>query len=199
MVVFRRGHFSGHSHSHRILSKNEKIQLFRFLDDPSTSCVPTGSSHSASTASIKTTTSTMPLSEDQEHEMMDIFAKYGSGGKIGSSEIAKACRAGGLNPSEADLKEWKSEVKSGLDEAGFVKFMNRKFGESGDSTDEIVDAFQAFDTTGNGTISTTELKHILTTMGEKMTETEVNTLISECDVDNGKINYMTMANMLYSG
>ncbi|KAL3913737.1 MAG: hypothetical protein SGARI_000502 [Bacillariaceae sp.] len=133
----------------------------------------------------------MPLSDDQEMEMMDIFAK------IGSSEIAKACRAGGLNPSEADLKDWKSEVKSGLDEAGFIKFMNRKFGESGDSTDEIIDAFQAFDTAGNGYISTKELKHILTTMGEKMTDTEVNTLISECDVDNGNISYAALANMLY--
>ncbi|KAL3905687.1 MAG: hypothetical protein SGILL_009578 [Bacillariaceae sp.] len=140
----------------------------------------------------------MPLTEEQEHEMMDIFAKYGSGGKIGSSEIAKACRAGGLNPSEVDLKEWKSEVKSGLDEAGFVKFRNRTYGESGDSVDEIVDAFQAFDTTGNGYITTTELKHILTTMGEKMTDSEVNTLISECDVDNGKVNYISMANMLFT-
>jgi calmodulin len=140
----------------------------------------------------------MPLTEDQEHEMMDIFAKYSSGGSIGSSEIAKACRAGGLNPTEADLAAWKAEVKSGLDEGGFLKFMNRKFGECGDSSDEIVDAFQAFDTSGNGYISVTELKHILTTMGEKMTDKEVQVLIDECDVEDGKINYIALAGMLYS-
>ncbi|KAG7344633.1 calmodulin [Nitzschia inconspicua] len=140
----------------------------------------------------------MPLTEDQEHEMVDIFAKYASGGKIGSNEIGKACRAGGLNPTEADLDVWKSEVKSGLDQGGFIKFMNKKFGECGDSTDEIIDAFQAFDATGNGTISVTELKHILTTMGEKMTGSEVQTLIDECAVDDGRINYTALANMLFN-
>lgn len=140
----------------------------------------------------------MPLTEDQEHEMMDIFSKYSSGGKIGSSEIAKACRAGGLNPTEADLAGWKSEVKSGLDEGAFIKFMNRKFGESNDSSDEIIDAFQAFDTTGNGSITVAELKHILTTMGEKMTDKEVKMLVDECAVEDGRINYTALAGMLYS-
>lgn len=138
------------------------------------------------------------LSENQEHEIMDIFAKYSSGGSIGSSEIAKACRAGGLNPTEADLAQWKTEVKSGLNEGAFLKFMQRKSGESGDSTDEIVDGFQAFDTTGNGYISVTELTHILTTMGEKMTTKEVQMLVDECDVEDGKINYTALATMLYN-
>jgi calmodulin len=140
----------------------------------------------------------MPLTEDQEHEMMDIFAKYSSGGSIGSNEIGKASRAGGLNPTEADLASWKAEVKSGLNQGAFIKFMNQKFGECNDSTDEIVDAFQAFDATGNGTITVAELKHILTTMGEKMTAEEVQMLVNECDVDDGRINYIALAGMLYN-
>jgi calmodulin len=140
----------------------------------------------------------MPLTEDQENEMRDIVQKYGVGGKIGPKEIGKASRAGGLNPSEADLELWKSEVKSGLDLDGFKKFMGLKFDECGDSTDEIIDAFRAFDGSGDGLISVTELKHILTTMGEKMTDKEVEVLLEECVIDNGKINYQSLANMLFN-
>jgi calmodulin len=76
--------------------------------------------------------------------------------------------------------------------------MGRKFDECGDSTDEIVDAFRAFDGSGDGVISVTELKHILTTMGEKMSEKEVQMLLDECVIDDGKINYQSLANMLFN-
>jgi len=139
----------------------------------------------------------MVLSENQEHEMKNIFSKYSSGGSIGSSEIAKACRAGGLNPTEADLKLWKNEVKSGLDLKGFTNFMSRKFDETGDSVEEIVEAFQSFDTQGTGSIDVKELKAILCTMGEKLSDKEFQTLIDECEVSDGRISYLGLSNMLY--
>lgn len=139
----------------------------------------------------------MPLTEDQEAEVGEVFMKFAKNGSIGSKELPKACRAGGLNPSEADLALWVQEAKSGLDLNGFKRFMGNKFDETGDSAEEIVEAIRAFDASGSGTISTTELKHILTSMGEKMTDKEVQILIDECDVDNGRIDYLEMANMLY--
>jgi calmodulin len=139
----------------------------------------------------------MPLTEEQEHEMYEVFSKFAKGGSIGSNELPSACRAGGLNPSEADLVLWKQEVKSGLDLGGFKKFMGRKFDETNDSTEEIVESFRAFDNGGNGTISVTELTHILTTMGEKLSKDEVKMLLDECDVDNGQVDYQQLAVMLY--
>lgn len=139
----------------------------------------------------------MPLNDDQEAEIGEVFLKFAKGGSIGSKELPSACRAGGLNPSEADLSLWVQEVKSGLDMNGFKTFMSRKFDETGDSTEEIVESFRAFDTKGNGTISVTELTHILTSMGEKMTKKEVQILLDECDVENGQIDYLTLAGMLY--
>lgn len=141
----------------------------------------------------------MVLSENQEGEMKSIFSKYASGGSIGSSEIGKACRAGGLNPSEADLKLWKGEAKKGLDLDGFKKFMTNKFDETGDSVEEIVESFQSFDTQGTGRISVKEMKAILTTMGEKLSEKEFGVLLDECDVENGQISYLQLSHMLFGG
>ena len=139
----------------------------------------------------------MPLSPDQEQECKECFLKFNKGGTIGPKELPNACRAAGLNPTESDLALWVNEAKSGFDESGFKKFMGKKFDESGDSTEEIIDSFRQFDTSGSGSISVTELTHILTSMGEKMTTAEVKTLIDECDVDNGRIDYLALANMLY--
>ena len=121
--------------------------------------------------------------------MKVVFNKYASGGSIGKKEIGKACRAGGLNPSEADLALWQGEVKGGLDLDGFKKYMGKKFDSTNDSVDEIIESFQAFDTTGSGFVTVSELKVILTTMGEKLSDGEFQELIDECDVENGSISY----------
>ena len=43
---------------------------------------------------------------------------------------------------------------------------------------------------GNGYINATELRHIMTTLGEKLTAEEVDEMIKEADVDgDGTINY----------
>jgi len=139
----------------------------------------------------------MPLTESQEAEMKSVFTKYSKDGSVGSKEIGNACRAGGLNPTEVDLSLWQGEAKSGLDLGGFQKFMGKKIDDSGDSCDEIVEAFQAFDTGGKGTITVKELKLILTTMGEKISEKEFEGLLDECDVEDGAISYLQLSHMLF--
>lgn len=43
---------------------------------------------------------------------------------------------------------------------------------------------------GNGYINATELRHIMTTLGERLTNDEVEEMIKEADVDgDGTINY----------
>ena len=43
---------------------------------------------------------------------------------------------------------------------------------------------------GDGFISSVELRHVMTNIGEKLTDEEVDEMISEADVDSdGKVNY----------
>jgi len=42
-----------------------------------------------------------------------------------------------------------------------------------DSEEEILEAFKVFDRDGNGFITPDELKHVMTNLGEKLTEEEM--------------------------
>jgi calmodulin len=48
---------------------------------------------------------------------------------------------------------------------------------------EIIEAFQVFDRDGNGMISAAELRHIMTSIGEKLTDEEVDEMLREAEVD----------------
>ena len=59
-----------------------------------------------------------------------------------------------------------------------------------DSEQEIREAFGLFDKDGNGFISAAELRHVMTNLGEKLTDEEVDEMIREADIDgDGQVNY----------
>ena len=67
--------------------------------------------------------------------------------------------------------------------------MARKMKET-DSEEEIREAFRVFDKDGNGFISAAELRHVMTNLGEKLTDEEVDEMIREADIDgDGQVNY----------
>ncbi len=54
-------------------------------------------------------------------------------------------------------------------------------------------------TDGNGFISAAELRHIMTNLGEKLTDEEVDEMIREADIDgDGQINYEEFVKMMMS-
>ncbi len=59
-----------------------------------------------------------------------------------------------------------------------------------DGEEEIREAFRVFDKDGNGFISSAELRHVMTNLGEKLTDAEVDEMIHEADIDgDGSVNY----------
>ena len=78
----------------------------------------------------------------------------------------------------------------------FVAMMAQKMKDS-DREEEIREAFCVFDRDGNGFISAAELRHVMTNLGEKLTNKEVDAMIREADIDgDGKVNCEEFVTMM---
>ena len=77
-----------------------------------------------------------------------------------------------------------------LDFSEFTSLMVRKSKEI-DTEAALIDAFKVFDRDGNGLISSAELRHVITNIGEKLTDDEIDEMIRDADIDgDGEINYV---------
>ncbi|CAE6435002.1 unnamed protein product, partial [Rhizoctonia solani] len=125
-------------------------------------------------------------------EAFSLFDKDGDG-TITTKELGTVMRSLGQNPTEAELQDMINEVDADgngtIDFPEFLTMMARKMKDT-DSEEEIKEAFKVFDKDGNGYISAAELRHVMTNLGEKLSDNEVDEMIREADVDgDGQINY----------
>merc|ERR1711970_1216464 len=63
-----------------------------------------------------------------------------------------------------------------IDFPEFLSLMARKMKDT-DTEEELIEAFKVFDRNGNGFISAAELRHVMTNLGEKLTDEEVDEMI----------------------
>ena len=120
---------------------------------------------------------------DQVISSFSIF--FFQSGVIDSRELKAAMTALGFDTSGEELKEILRTVllKSPEDHINFEEFcelMNIKFGETS-SREEIAKVFRLFDTDGTGSISFKNLKNVCLELNERLTDEEIQGLISECD------------------
>ena len=78
----------------------------------------------------------------------------------------------------------------------FVAMMGQKMKDT-DREEEIREAFRVFDRDGNGFISAAELRHVMTNIGDKLTDEEVDDMIREADIDgDGQVNCEEFVTMM---
>merc|ERR1712063_6506 len=142
------------------------------------------------------------LTEEQIAEFKEAFSLFDKDGdgQITTKELGTVMCSLHQNPTEAELREMISEVdkegSNAIDFPEFVKMMARKMKDT-ESEEEIVDAFKVFDKNGDGLISTVELRHVMTNLGEKLSEEEVDEMLQEADIDpSGNINYADFVKMM---
>ena len=134
-------------------------------------------------------------------EAFDMFDRD-KDGHITEKELGNIMRSLGHDPSDSDLKEFMLEFdkdkKSFLIYEEFNVLLTRKVVDS-DVEEELLEAFRVFDKEGNGKISASELKHIMTTLGEKLTEEEVEEMMTEADFNgDGQIHYNEFVKLMLS-
>ncbi|KAI9474672.1 calmodulin [Coemansia mojavensis] len=126
-------------------------------------------------------------------EAFGLFDRTGHG-KIPLSSLGTLLRALGQNPSEQEVQELTGELGSaeddGLDFNQFVKIVMRPGGfNSANSESSFNDGF----------ISAGELRYVLTSLGEALTDAEVDELLKGVPMDkHGNINYEELVRTLIS-
>ncbi len=142
------------------------------------------------------------ITDEQRKDLQDIFDQFDKDkdGKISGKELANAMESMGQNPTDEEINEMMREVDLNQDgKIDFDEFMILMTKSSPDTQteEEVINAFRVFDKEGNGLIASSELKHIMMTIGDKMTEEEADEMVNEADIDeDGMINYEEFVRMM---
>mmetsp|Transcript_89356 Transcript_89356/g.208009 ORF Transcript_89356/g.208009 Transcript_89356/m.208009 type:complete len:157 (-) Transcript_89356:181-651(-) len=142
------------------------------------------------------------LSEIQVSEFkegFDLFDAEGNG-TILIKDLPTLMRALGQTPSDAEHQEMVAEVdfdgNGTVDFPEFLTLISRKM-KTTDFEEELIAAFTVFDRDNNGFINSHELRNVMSNIGEKFTDDEVDEMIRTADVDcDGQINYEEFVKMM---
>jgi len=150
----------------------------------------------------------MPLSEEEMTNLKEAFKLFETPAGSGSmpvSALGTLLRALGYHPTQAAIATAAREADADGDGALVLAEVVAAVTATAASatgrltTADLRAAFRVFDKDGSGSLSADELRGVLTTMGEKMSDAEVDEMLAEADVDgDGQINYAEFAAKLLS-
>nr|KAG5691101.1 hypothetical protein BaRGS_027605 [Batillaria attramentaria] len=131
------------------------------------------------------------LTEEQKAELKQAFAMFEKAGKgrIQARDLGELLRCLGWNPSEQDLEEARHELevtaRGTITFADVEAYVARRGGiyYGNNAEEDILVAFQVLDRSGSGKIEVEEFRHFMTTMGERMSNEEVEDLLKSAKRD----------------
>jgi calmodulin len=141
------------------------------------------------------------LTPKQLEEFQEAFSLFDANkdGVISAKELGSVIRAMGENPSEEEVRDSIREVcgSESITFSDFLAVMARQMAQPRDTEEEVREAFRIFDQDGDGYISVAELRHVMTTLGEKLTDDEVDEMLAAVDADkDGRVSYEEFVSML---
>merc|ERR1712193_591572 len=144
------------------------------------------------------------FSEDLIAEFQEAFMLFDTkgDGMIPANQVGEVLRALGQNPTEAEVKRLVQTQKAS-DRVSFETFLPILQAVSSkkitDTSDDFIEGLRHFDKDGNGFISSAELRHLLTTLGEKLSDEEAEQLLAGHEDNKGNINYENFVRTVMNG
>lgn len=135
------------------------------------------------------------LTAEQRADVEEAFRMFDpkKKGKLDPSALGGCLRWMGINLSNAELATLAGGGGIGLD--GLLDWFGKKFVVEETETD-VLKSFEVFDREGNGLISTVELRHVLTGLGEKLDPEQVEELLRQADQGDGQVQYKTFVELM---
>ncbi|KAI5452042.1 myosin II light chain [Naganishia albida] len=136
--------------------------------------------------------------QDEYKQAFALFDKRGQG-RVPREQLGELLRSLGQNPTQGEVRELQGTVGQAFDYNEFLQILNRPNGwRPAGTEDEFVKGFQVFDKEGRGRIGAGELRYVLTQLGEKMTDEEVDELLKGFPVVDGQIDYVQFVRSILS-
>jgi Ca2+-binding EF-hand superfamily protein len=150
------------------------------------------------------------LSADDIEDVQEVFDLYdfwdGRDGLVDAAKVGDLLRCTGLNPTVALVNKNGGTKKFGEKQYKFEEILPI-YGAVSDEKDtgtfaDFMEAFKTFDREGQGYVAGAEVRHVLTSLGERLTDDEVNQILkyteTEEDLD-GNIKYEEFIKRVMAG
>ncbi|XP_033760069.1 myosin essential light chain, striated adductor muscle [Pecten maximus] len=149
------------------------------------------------------------LSQDEIDDLKDVFELFdfwdGRDGAVDAFKLGDVCRCLGINPRNEDVFAVGGTHKMGEKSLPFEEFLPAYEGlmdcEQGTFAD-YMEAFKTFDREGQGFISGAELRHVLTALGERLSDEDVDEIIRLTDLQEdleGNVKYEDFVKKVMAG
>jgi len=144
---------------------------------------------------MSSTEGLIALTDAQQKAAKDAFGAYDKRGdsQIKVGDIGSAMKKMGHNITPEFLEKWEEDIDQdgtgfiGLDE--FIILARRKIQEDEDER-ELKEIFRVLDKEKRGEVNTSELRWILKSLGDDLTEDDIDDMIADVDTDgSGWVDY----------
>ena len=116
-----------------------------------------------------------------------------------TKQVGEVLRALNTNPTEGEVKRLVQDQKpdSRISFETFLPILQAVSAKKlTDTVEDFIEGMRHFDKDGNGFITSAELRHLLTNLGEKMSEEDVENLIHGQEDSSGNVNYEQFVRMV---
>ncbi|TDG96321.1 hypothetical protein EPR50_G00238910 [Perca flavescens] len=137
------------------------------------------------------------FSPDQIEDFKESFGLFDRVGdnQVAYNQVADIMRALGQNPTNKDVAKILGNPSADdmankrINFEAFLPMLKQVDAAPKGSYDDYVEGLRVFDKEGNGTVMGAELRIVLSTLGEKMSEPEIEALMTGQEDENGSIHY----------